>query len=121
MICRKGLEYVSTIESKHHPFFGTQWHPEKPPFEFAMEVRRPVPVQPGIEGPSAKSLCSLALTAHLAFRNLAHSRMLHAAHTMSPAKMHLGAPGHACEHIVCCPSVAAICIRFGVLNDPSCR
>jgi len=36
---RKGLEYVSTIESKHHPFFGTQWHPEKPPFEFAMDVR----------------------------------------------------------------------------------
>lgn len=32
---RRGLEYVSTIESKHHPFFGTQWHPEKPPFEFA--------------------------------------------------------------------------------------
>ncbi len=30
---------MSTIESKHHPFFGTQWHPEKPPFEFAMDVR----------------------------------------------------------------------------------
>lgn len=35
---RNGLEYVSTIESRHHPFFGTQWHPEKPPYEFAMEA-----------------------------------------------------------------------------------
>ncbi|EIE19350.1 class I glutamine amidotransferase-like protein [Coccomyxa subellipsoidea C-169] len=32
---RKGIEYVSTIEHKRFPFFGTQWHPEKPPFEFS--------------------------------------------------------------------------------------
>ncbi|KAK9833340.1 hypothetical protein WJX81_007993 [Elliptochloris bilobata] len=32
---RKGLEYVSTIEHQRFPFFGTQWHPEKPPFEFS--------------------------------------------------------------------------------------
>ncbi|KAF5835633.1 peptidase C26-domain-containing protein [Dunaliella salina] len=30
---RNGIEYVSTIEGKKYPFFGTQWHPEKPPFE----------------------------------------------------------------------------------------
>ena len=38
MCVRRGVEYVSTIESKRHPFFGTQWHPEKPPYEFAMGV-----------------------------------------------------------------------------------
>jgi gamma-glutamyl hydrolase len=32
---RGGVEYVSTIEHKKYPFFGTQWHPEKPPFEFS--------------------------------------------------------------------------------------
>lgn len=32
---RKGVEYVSTIEHQRMPFFGTQWHPEKPPFEFS--------------------------------------------------------------------------------------
>ncbi len=32
---RKGVEYVSTIEHQRLPFFGTQWHPEKPPFEFS--------------------------------------------------------------------------------------
>ena len=26
---RGGVEYVSTIEHKKYPFFGTQWHPEK--------------------------------------------------------------------------------------------
>lgn len=34
---RVGLEYVSTVEHKRYPFTGTQWHPEKPPFEFGME------------------------------------------------------------------------------------
>jgi hypothetical protein len=29
------VEYVSTIEHQRLPFFGTQWHPEKPPFEFS--------------------------------------------------------------------------------------
>lgn len=34
---RNGTEYVSTIEGKKYPFFGTQWHPEKPPYEFSMD------------------------------------------------------------------------------------
>lgn len=33
---RKGVKYVSTAEHKVYPFFATQWHPEKPPFEFGM-------------------------------------------------------------------------------------
>lgn len=33
---RNGTEYVSTVEGKKYPFTGTQWHPEKPPFEFGM-------------------------------------------------------------------------------------
>ena len=28
------IEYVSTVEFKKHPFFGTQWHPEKIQFEW---------------------------------------------------------------------------------------
>ena len=32
---RKGLAYVATIEHKRYPFYGVQWHPEKPPFEFS--------------------------------------------------------------------------------------
>ncbi|XP_073246520.1 gamma-glutamyl hydrolase-like [Porites lutea] len=31
---RKGLEFISTIEGKKYPFFGTQWHPEKSQFEW---------------------------------------------------------------------------------------
>ncbi|KAF6035212.1 GGH1 [Bugula neritina] len=27
-----GVEYASTIEAKSYPFFGLQWHPEKPNF-----------------------------------------------------------------------------------------
>jgi gamma-glutamyl hydrolase len=27
--------YVSTVEGRHYPFFATQWHPEKPPYEFS--------------------------------------------------------------------------------------
>lgn len=34
---RNGVEYVSTAEHKEYPFFATQWHPEKPPFEFGMK------------------------------------------------------------------------------------
>ena len=30
------MEYVSSAEHKRYPFFATQWHPEKPPFEFGM-------------------------------------------------------------------------------------
>ncbi len=33
-LCRQGQEYISTAEHKHYPFFATQWHPEKTPFEF---------------------------------------------------------------------------------------
>ena len=29
-----GIEYVSTVEFKKKPFFGTQWHPEKVQFEW---------------------------------------------------------------------------------------
>ena len=35
--CRNGAEYISTIEHIKHPFFGTQWHPEKPPYEFSLD------------------------------------------------------------------------------------
>ncbi|KAM9308587.1 gamma-glutamyl hydrolase [Gastrophryne carolinensis] len=28
------LEYVSTMEAYHYPFYGVQWHPEKNPFEW---------------------------------------------------------------------------------------
>ena len=30
----KGLEYVSTIEHLEYPIYGTQWHPEKPAYEW---------------------------------------------------------------------------------------
>eukprot|EP00878_Enallax_costatus_P015279 GHUV01015998.1.p1 GENE.GHUV01015998.1~~GHUV01015998.1.p1 ORF type:complete len:381 (+),score=77.51 GHUV01015998.1:217-1359(+) len=33
---RNGIEYISTMEAKKYPFFGTQWHPEKPTSEFGM-------------------------------------------------------------------------------------
>ncbi|KDD75679.1 hypothetical protein H632_c555p0 [Helicosporidium sp. ATCC 50920] len=31
---RNGTEYITSAESKEYPFFATQWHPEKPPYEF---------------------------------------------------------------------------------------
>lgn len=31
---RNGTVYISTMEGKKYPFTGTQWHPEKPPYEF---------------------------------------------------------------------------------------
>ena len=30
---RNGVDYVSMIKYKKYPFYGVQWHPEKPPFE----------------------------------------------------------------------------------------
>lgn len=33
---RGGVEYVSSAEHKSYPFYATQWHPEKPPYEFGM-------------------------------------------------------------------------------------
>ena len=30
---RYGDNFISTIESKKYPIYGTQWHPEKNPFE----------------------------------------------------------------------------------------
>lgn len=36
--CRQGLEYISTAEHKQYPFTATQWHPEKPPFEFGNKM-----------------------------------------------------------------------------------
>lgn len=32
---RAGELYVSTVEGRDYPFFATQWHPEKPPYEFS--------------------------------------------------------------------------------------
>lgn len=37
LACRNGAEYISTIEHIKYPFFGTQWHPEKPPYEFSLD------------------------------------------------------------------------------------
>ena len=31
----EGKRYVSTVEGRQYPFFATQWHPEKPPYEFS--------------------------------------------------------------------------------------
>eukprot|EP01086_Lenisia_limosa_P016259 TRINITY_DN591_c0_g9_i1.p1 TRINITY_DN591_c0_g9~~TRINITY_DN591_c0_g9_i1.p1 ORF type:complete len:318 (+),score=88.63 TRINITY_DN591_c0_g9_i1:83-1036(+) len=31
-----GKDFISSVENKLHPFFATQWHPEKPQFEFAV-------------------------------------------------------------------------------------
>jgi len=37
---RKGSEFISTIEGKKYPVYASQWHPEKPPFEWwAQEVQ----------------------------------------------------------------------------------
>lgn len=33
---RNGTVYVSSMEGKKYPFTGTQWHPEKPPYEFGI-------------------------------------------------------------------------------------
>ena len=34
---RNGAEYISTVEHIKYPFFGTQWHPGKPPYEFSLD------------------------------------------------------------------------------------
>ena len=34
---RKGNEFVSTIESSKYPIFATQWHPERPQFEWGTD------------------------------------------------------------------------------------
>lgn len=36
----EGVEYISTIEHKTLPMYGTQWHPEKAPFELAYNYKR---------------------------------------------------------------------------------
>lgn len=33
---RNGTEYVTTVEAKHYPIYGTQWHPEKNAFEWGL-------------------------------------------------------------------------------------
>lgn len=33
-----GVEFVSTIEAKDYPFYGTQWHPEKNNFEWSQNA-----------------------------------------------------------------------------------
>lgn len=38
---RKGRPFVSTIEGKTLPFYGTQWHPEKNPFEWTTKEQLP--------------------------------------------------------------------------------
>jgi len=38
---RKGVEFVSTIEAKTLPVWGTQWHPEKNPFEWTLKEQLP--------------------------------------------------------------------------------
>ena len=38
---RKGVEFVSTMEAKKYPFYSTQWHPEKAPFEWCPEKKIP--------------------------------------------------------------------------------
>lgn len=34
---RKGDEFISTIEAYDYPIYGTQWHPEKNPFEYVKQ------------------------------------------------------------------------------------
>lgn len=35
----KGLEFISMIEAKDFPFYGVQFHPEKPPYEPVINPR----------------------------------------------------------------------------------
>lgn len=59
---RNGTEYISTMEGIKYPFFGTQWHPEKPPYEFGMEE---IP----------HSLDAISVSQHLANVFIEHARM----------------------------------------------
>ncbi|GJP74626.1 hypothetical protein CLOP_g5183 [Closterium sp. NIES-67] len=34
---KKGLEYVTTVQGKRYPFYGTQWHPEKNAYEWGLD------------------------------------------------------------------------------------
>ena len=38
---RNGIKFVSTIEAKRYPFYGSQWHPEKNPFEWTLKENIP--------------------------------------------------------------------------------
>ena len=38
---RKGTEFVSTMEGRKYPFYSTQWHPEKSPFEWTITKNIP--------------------------------------------------------------------------------
>uniref|UniRef100_A0A7S2JXH7 folate gamma-glutamyl hydrolase n=1 Tax=Leptocylindrus danicus TaxID=163516 RepID=A0A7S2JXH7_9STRA len=42
-----GKEFVSTIEARDYPFYGTQWHPEKI-FEYGTHNGTDIPAHPGI-------------------------------------------------------------------------
>ena len=33
---KDGLEYISTLEHKNYPVFGTQWNPEKPTYQWSV-------------------------------------------------------------------------------------
>ena len=37
----QGREFISTIEGKEMPVYATQYHPERPQFDWAMEFPRP--------------------------------------------------------------------------------
>ena len=39
---RQGKEFISTIEAKDYPIYGTQYHPEKINFEWVVE-KEPIP------------------------------------------------------------------------------
>ncbi|CAI5468802.1 unnamed protein product [Closterium sp. Yama58-4] len=34
---KNGLEYVTTVQGKRYPFYGTQWHPEKNAYEWGLD------------------------------------------------------------------------------------
>eukprot|EP00850_Spirogloea_muscicola_P008941 SM000049S16712 [mRNA] locus=s49:222413:223670:+ [translate_table: standard] len=38
---RRGKAFVSTVEGRHLPIYGTQWHPEKPPWEWSPRLHLP--------------------------------------------------------------------------------
>ncbi|XP_028401047.1 gamma-glutamyl hydrolase-like [Dendronephthya gigantea] len=40
-IGRKGTKFVSTMEGNKYPFYGSQWHPEKNPFEWTTALNIP--------------------------------------------------------------------------------
>ena len=35
-ILKNGLEFISSLEAKEYPFYGTQYHPEKNSFEWTL-------------------------------------------------------------------------------------